>query len=406
MRRFSVLSVAVCAVLVWSVGAAGAVVTQPQYGIAGGTFGYSVFVSEQHEGGTYRSTGQLGSGTYAIDNIGQADECGTSATPSATARFVRSDGAVFGGTVTTPLECGLPRGERLTIELTDGARDLLGANIEFVRTGIATSATPSGGAGYEAFAFAATTRARTRVGYWTVDAAGHVSPFGGVTWFANAAITNAVHIEPTPSRNGYWVVDRDGDVFAFGGARWFGNLGHDVLQPGEEVVHLAAAPDGAGYLIFTSRGLVVQFGSAVGFGDIYGRTIAPIVGAAMTPANDGYYLVASDGGVFAFGKARYRGSMFGTRLNQPVVDIVATPDGNGYWLVASDGGVFAFNTRFLGSLGAVRLARPIVDMVGYGSGYLMVAEDGGIFSFSSRPFFGSLAGTSISQPIVGAATAG
>jgi hypothetical protein len=37
------------------------------------------------------------------------------------------------------------------------------------------------------------------------------------------------------------------------------------------------------------------------------------------------------------------------------------PDGNGYWLFGADGGVFSYgDTTFLGSLGGIHLAAPVV----------------------------------------------
>jgi hypothetical protein len=71
--------------------------------------------------------------------------------------------------------------------------------------------------------------------------------------------------------------------------------------------------------------------------------------------------------------------------------------------VASDGGVFAFEAPFLGSLGDIRLNRPVTGMVAYGNGYLMVAEDGGIFNFSDQPFSGSLGAEPPAHPIVSVA---
>ena len=74
-------------------------------------------------------------------------------------------------------------------------------------------------------------------------------------------------------------------------------------------------------------------------------------------------MVASDGGVFAFGDARFLGSTGAVRLARPIVGMAATSDGRGYWLVASDGGVFAFgDARFYGSTagsgaGAVAISR-------------------------------------------------
>ena len=77
----------------------------------------------------------------------------------------------------------------------------------------------------------------------------------------------------------------------------------------------------------------------------------------------------------------------------------------GYWLVASDGGIFAFGSApFRGSMGSVRLAKPVTGMVRYGNGYMMVAADGGVFDFSDRPFAGSLGNNPPANPIVFAAT--
>jgi hypothetical protein len=83
--------------------------------------------------------------------------------------------------------------------------------------------------------------------------------------------------------------------------------------------------------------------------------------------------------------------------------MAATPTGQGYWLVASDGGIFAFgDAPFYGSMGGQPLNQPIVGMAApiaapptgtsppptTVAGYWMVAADGGIFSFDT-PFFGS-----------------
>jgi hypothetical protein len=68
--------------------------------------------------------------------------------------------------------------------------------------------------------------------------------------------------------------------------------------------------------------------------------------------------------------------------------------------VASDGGVFAFKAPFRGSMGDVRLNKPVRGMVPYGSGYLMVAEDGGVFNFSDKPFSGSTGDNPPAVPMV------
>ncbi len=116
---------------------------------------------------------------------------------------------------------------------------------------------------------------------------------------------------------------------------------------------------------------------------------------AITPTPDGkgYWLAALDGGVFAFGDAAFYGSMGATRLARPIVGMAATPDGKGYWLVAGDGGVFSFgDATFYGSMGATHLAAGVTGIAatGDGKGYWMVAGDGGVFAFGDATFYGSL----------------
>jgi hypothetical protein len=44
-----------------------------------------------------------------------------------------------------------------------------------------------------------------------------------------------------------------------------------------------------------------------------------------------------------------------------MVAMKSTQDGGGYWTIAADGGVFSFgNARFLGSMGGTVLNKPIV----------------------------------------------
>lgn len=59
--------------------------------------------------------------------------------------------------------------------------------------------------------------------------------------------------------------------------------------------------------------------------------------------------------------------------------------------------------RHKGSLGGIRLNRPVTGMVRYADGYLMVGEDGGIFNFSQREFLGSLGANPPARPIVAVA---
>jgi hypothetical protein len=80
------------------------------------------------------------------------------------------------------------------------------------------------------------------------------------------------------------------------------------------------------------------------------------------------------------------------------------PNLTGYQMVASDGGLFAFNTPFFGSMGGMPLNEPVVGMavVPDSGGYYEVASDGGIFAFNA-PFYGSMGGKPLNAPIVGSA---
>ena len=93
-------------------------------------------------------------------------------------------------------------------------------------------------------------------------------------------------------------------------------------------------------------------------------------------------MVASDGGLFSFGDARFYGSLGGIRLVRPIEAMVATPDGHGYWMVASDGGVFCFgDAGFHGSMGGHTLSAPIAGMVANGTGYTLIGQDGRTYPF-------------------------
>jgi hypothetical protein len=79
--------------------------------------------------------------------------------------------------------------------------------------------------------------------------------------------------------------------------------------------------------------------------------------------------------------------------------------GSGYRLAAADGGVFSFCEPFYGSMGGTHLNQPIVGMAATpdGGGYWLVASDGGIFSFGDATFHGSTGNIHLNQPIVGMA---
>jgi fibronectin type III domain protein len=245
-------------------------------------------------------------------------------------------------------------------------------------------------------------------GYWMLDADGTVYPFGAARHFGDATADlhsePAVDLEPTPSGGGYWVLDDRGRVHVHGDAGYFGDVDRSVLAAGEQVTSLSATPAADGYWIFTSRGRVQAFGAARHLGDMAKVKLnGPVLDSVATPTGAGYYMVAADGGIFTFGDAVFYGSMGAKKLNAPVQSLVPDGDGTGYWLVASDGGVFTFEAPFRGSLGSVRLNKPITGMVRFGNGYLMVGEDGGIFNFSDRPFSGSLGARPPATPVVAVA---
>jgi surface antigen len=239
----------------------------------------------------------------------------------------------------------------------------------------------------------------SRSGYWMLGAGGAVYEFGDAVRYGDAG-KPMVAMAARRDGLGYWTVDSRGRVHSFGTATAHG--GSPLLRVGESVSTIAATPSGNGYWLFTNQGRAFRYGDAHVFGDMSNVHLnGPIIASAATATGKGYFMVGSDGGVFSFGDARFHGSTGAMKLNQPIVGISPTPDNRGYWLVASDGGVFAFGAPFRGSMGHVRLNRPVNGLVAFGNGYLMVASDGGIFNFSNQPFFGSLAGRPLPAAIVG-----
>jgi hypothetical protein len=79
------------------------------------------------------------------------------------------------------------------------------------------------------------------------------------------------------------------------------------------------------------------------------------------------------------------------------------PTTGGYWMVASDGGIFSGDAPFYGSMGGVPLNQPVVGMATTpdAGGYWLVAADGGIFSFGDAVFYGSTGSIQLNRPIVG-----
>ncbi len=143
----------------------------------------------------------------------------------------------------------------------------------------------------------------------------------------------------TPDGQGYWQVDSAGGVFPFGDATFHGSapaLGLNV----NDVVGMAPTRDGQGYWLVESNGGILTFGDATFHGSGFGLA-TDVVGMARTPTGNGYWLVESNGGVLSYGDATFHGSGFGLGVND-IVGMAPTADGNGYWLVGSDGMIFPF----------------------------------------------------------------
>jgi hypothetical protein len=130
-------------------------------------------------------------------------------------------------------------------------------------------------------------------------------------------------------------------------------------------------------------------------------TNCQVVGLVGSPSGAGYAMVTAFGKLFAYGDFADLGDVSLLTLAQPVVGIAAHP-GGGYYFVATDGGIFSFGAPFFGSMGGHPLNEPMVGMAATptGKGYWTVATDGGIFAFGDAGFYGSMGGRPLNKPIV------
>ena len=224
-------------------------------------------------------------------------------------------------------------------------------------------------------------------GYWVLGVDGAVFSLKGAPFFGNArgrVRGPAVAIAATHSGNGYYILDAAGDIFPFGDARSYGSMaGHRLNAP---IIALAPTPTGRGYWLLGRDGGVFSFGDARFYGSMGNRRLnAPIISIAATTSGRGYWMLASDGGVFSFGDARFHGSTGNLRLAAPVISMATAPSGAGYWLVARDGGIFSFGVPFYGSVPGIGLCRGAAGMqirpTVTGKGYFVVAFDGRVFPF-------------------------
>jgi beta-lactamase class A len=127
--------------------------------------------------------------------------------------------------------------------------------------------------------------------------------------------------------------------------------------------------------------------------------------AVSAPTAAGYWILEANGDVLPFGTGDAL-PVTGAWLPRSVSCLSSTPTGDGYWLVTSDGDVQAVGDAVsYGSMAGRSLDQPIVGLAATpsGHGYWMVASDGGIFSFGDATFLGSTGSIRLNQPIVGMA---
>lgn len=212
-------------------------------------------------------------------------------------------------------------------------------------------------------------------GYWLAAADGGVFSFGDAQFFGSPAGIPiggpVVAIVATPDGRGYWLAAADGGVFAFGDAPFEGGPAPAQLEA--PVVAMARTADGAGYSLLTGSGQVFAFGSAleaydplrrvpVRNGGYVGMTEVPGTDYGLWLVEAGGYQVLSGAGVEPppSGCGPLPGDALALRA--PVVDVVGVEpfEECRRWLAAADGGVFSYRAPFLGSMGDVVLAAPVV----------------------------------------------
>jgi hypothetical protein len=232
-------------------------------------------------------------------------------------------------------------------------------------------------------------------GYWTVAADGGIFAYGDAPFLGSPGQINP-KLAPgganafTPGTvvgmandfgpTGYWEVTSNGGVYAFGGAQFYGSMaGKTISAP---ITGIASSGDGGGYWLIGKDGAVYAFGDAA-----FPQALT-INGLPLTPANNAngvlqmtgvagygagdnanFLSVDTTGKVYVYGP-----SAITTVKGQNVVaqdfhitTTVSTSGVNaGWWTADSSGGVYSGGTAtFYGSLGGIKLNKPIVGIDGY-----------------------------------------
>src|SRR6202041_2947700 len=91
--------------------------------------------------------------------------------------------------------------------------------------------------------------------------------------------------------DGYWMVDSAGNLHPFGDAPNLGSHATDALN--DPIVDIVNDAAGTGYWEVTATGQVYPFGAAVSHGDLSNAPpLQPIVSMAVTAGGAGYLLLA------------------------------------------------------------------------------------------------------------------
>jgi hypothetical protein len=141
-------------------------------------------------------------------------------------------------------------------------------------------------------------------GYWLYTRHGNVYSSTGAQWYGSPASagfhgSTVTGMASTADGKGYWLVDSAGAVFPYGDAAVL-----PAISPAHSVIGLVAAPDG-GYWLFTKHGNVYRSAG----GNWYGSPAASgfhgssITGMATSPDGKGYWLIDSHANVYRFGDA-------------------------------------------------------------------------------------------------------
>jgi hypothetical protein len=183
--------------------------------------------------------------------------------------------------------------------------------------------------------------------------------------------------------------------------------GQPAFLPGRTVPFVTAKPS-VSYNLYSS--VLSQFSPNYTFPEnenygAGGKGISPLM--SIPAGGEVKATLPPDGWTGPSGSSTCQAAVTPTGPTTGTTTETSTGAANGYYEVASDGGLFAFGTApFYGSMGGKPLNQPVVGMASTpgGGGYWEVASDGGLFAFGDAAFYGSMGGKPLNKPIVGMAS--